>query len=181
MGSQSYSRPANVVASLFIVVALENAITGLVNMQIPDALKGVAANAKIACPTLNPLGALGTCGTANNGWYADLLTAAVLGVLAALLLIRPARWERLVYAAAAGWCLVGFLANIVARHDDKALDFLVTFRAGIYLVALAILAVVVAFEWKAFMDESAAERAAKAKTARPAAPARPARRRTLGR
>jgi hypothetical protein len=174
MGSRSYNRPSNVIALLFILIALENAITGLINLQIPDVAAGGAK-----CPSLDVILATTACGAANSGWYADLLTALVAGVLAALLLLRP---ERLVYAAAAGWSAIAFFANLVARHSDKSIDYLFTFRAGFYLVAFAIAAVLAVIEWKSYMDHQAAEKAAAAadraaadkaaaRASKPAAPA----------
>ncbi len=155
MGSRSYNRPSNVIALLFIPLALMDAINGLINLQIPEATKSVAAGAKLMCPTFG-WNNFAQCGVGTREWYLDIIMALVVAVLATLLLLRP---ERLVYAATAAWSLFMFLASVVARDNTK-LDYLITVRAGIYLVAFAIAAVLLAFEWKAYMDASAAARAA---------------------
>jgi predicted negative regulator of RcsB-dependent stress response len=65
-------------------------------------------------------------------------------------------------------------ANIVVRTDDKAIDYLVTFRATIYLITLVIAAILVAFEWQTYMAANAAQKAEAAKAAAAAAKAAPA-------
>ena len=159
MGSRSYNRPSNVIALLFILLAFMDGFAGLVNMQIPAAGSKNAASA--VCPSFGLL-ATAPCGAANGGWYADIFVAVVLAVIAALLLLRP---ERLVYSAAAGWSLIAFFGNLVARNTS-GVDYLVTIRCTTYIVTFTIAVVLALFEWKAYMDTMAAQKAsAEAETA----------------
>ncbi|HEX7611336.1 MAG TPA: hypothetical protein VF371_01090 [Candidatus Limnocylindrales bacterium] len=137
---RSLNRPSYVLALLLGVVALVDAGSALLAMQIPGPCSG------------NNFSGVG-CGS-NAGWVIDLAAAGISAALVACLLMRPHLY---VFGATVGWAALALVANFALRHSGT-IDAPATYRMTAYFVVLVIAGVLLVVEGKPRWDAERATR-----------------------
>jgi hypothetical protein len=137
---RSLNRPSYVLALLLGVVALVDAGSALLAMQMPGSCSG---------SNFSGVG----CGS-NAGWVIDLAAAGISAALVAFLLMRPHLY---VFGATVGWAASAFIANFALRHSGT-IDAPATYRMTVYFVVLVVAGVLLVVEGKPRLDAERARR-----------------------
>ncbi len=137
---RSLNRPSYVLALLLGVIAIVDAGSALLAMQMPGSCSGFG---------LSGVG----CGS-NAGWVIDLGAAGVSAALVACLLMRPHLY---VFGGTVGWAALAFIANFALRHSGT-IDAPATYRMTVYFVVLVIAGVLLVVEGKPRLDAERARR-----------------------
>jgi hypothetical protein len=137
---RSLNRPSYVLALLLGVVALVDAGSALLAMQMPGFCSGSSFSGA-------------GCGS-NAGWVIDLGAAGISAALVACLLMRPHLY---VFGGTVGWAALAFVANFALRQSGT-IDAPATYRMTIYFVVLVIAGVLLVVEGKPRMDAERARR-----------------------